>query len=185
MRKKVFALALATALVIAPHKARADGDAGAAAVVPFSIYGGLELWMLGGGTALAIGSRIQASAPHPNRNWFTATYVFGATNLVIGGLYAAAFIDACFKVDTQPVKVGDVYVKRSVFNVFDNNLNVLTFGLAVAHVSVAALDWGFAISGSTSEPRPASGSVSRVSIAPLVAFDHTKQPVIGLSVALR
>jgi hypothetical protein len=171
MRAKSMVLIAAAALVVVPATARADGSGGGAEIIPISVLASIELGLLAGGTTVALGSRATARSEHPNRTWYTWSYVLGGVNLVIGGAFGAAFVDACIKVLNHDPN----YLGRSVWS---NGLNAWALGLGIAHLAVAGLDLGFAIAGSTKR------DATRVSVVPVILGDRASHPVTGLAIQI-
>ena len=164
----VLVVAAVASLLAAPSDARADGSGGGAEVIPISIVASLELGLLAGGTTVAIGSAATARSEQPNRTWFTWAYVLGGTNLLVGGVFAGAFVDACIKVlNHDPNYLGG--------SVWSNGLNAWALGLGIAHLAVAGLDLGFAIAGSTKR------YPTRAALSPMVVRDAQNHAVTGLT----
>jgi hypothetical protein len=163
---------VATALVFAPTNSRADGSGGAAVLLPIVLLGSAEFGLLAGGTTVALGSRATAKRERPNRAWYRWSYGLGATNLVIGGVASGAFVDACIKV----VRHDPNYLGGSVWQ---NGLNAYALAFGIAHLSVAALDLGFAISGSLQQ------GASRATFVPIVARDSSNHTFVGLGLELK
>jgi hypothetical protein len=155
MRKIVVAAAL---LALVPTPARADGDINPIVLIPLTVLGGAEGSLLGFGISAAVRSERS----------FAGAWVMGSANVVVGGIYAGAFIDACFKARANP------WDPRTN-NAFANGLNYIALVGGIAHLTVGAWDLVVAIRGRRPGP---------VALVPTVMTDSARRPVAGAALQI-